>query len=240
MFVGPKQEDLCLFTSEARNSAVLDSGCTASVAGQSWVDCYLQTLDDDQQANIKIQPSNRLFKFGGGESKLSKGKVEIPCEIAGKTVCLTTDIVDSDIPLLLSKPAMKAAKVKLDLENDQAEFWGTTVDLDCTSSGHYCLPLVKQDVAIDECLLTVESKNDTYKEKEKVLEKLHKQFAHPTKERLKALMIDANIWDEEYQRIAKELYENCEICLKFQKTPATPIVSLPLVMKMKNHEISEN
>ena len=35
LFVGPKQEDLCLFTSEARNSAVLDSGCTASVAGQS-------------------------------------------------------------------------------------------------------------------------------------------------------------------------------------------------------------
>ena len=228
LFVGPKQEDLCLFTSEARNSAVLDSGCTASVAGQSWVDCYLQTLNDDQQANINIQPSNRLFKFGGGESKLSKGKVELPCEIAGKTVQITTDIVDSDIPLLLSKPAMKAAKVKLDLENDQAEFWGTTVDLDCTSSGHYCLPLMKQHVEIDQCLLSVESKKDTYKEKEKVLRKLHKQFAHPSKERLKALMIDANIWDNEYQLIAKELYENCEICLKFQKTPARPVVALPI------------
>ena len=41
-------------------------------------------------------------------------------------------------------------------------------------------------------------------------------------------MIDANIWDKDYQELAKKLYDSCEVCLKFQKTPARPIVSLPL------------
>ena len=41
LYVGPKDDDMCLFTSEARNSAVLDSECTSTVAGQNWVDCYL-------------------------------------------------------------------------------------------------------------------------------------------------------------------------------------------------------
>ena len=33
---------------------------------------------------------------------------------------IKTDIVDSDIPLLLSKSAIKSADIKLDLENDTA------------------------------------------------------------------------------------------------------------------------
>ena len=43
LFIDPREEEMCLFTSEARNSAVLDSGCTSTVAGQSWINCYLQT-----------------------------------------------------------------------------------------------------------------------------------------------------------------------------------------------------
>ena len=44
-------------------------------------------------------------------------------------------------------------------------------------------------------------------------------------------MVDANIWDIDYQQIAKQLYESCEICQKFHKTPARPVVSLPLATK---------
>ena len=115
---------------------------------------------------------------------------------------------------------MKGAKIKLDLENDKAEIWGNTIDLDCTSSGHYCVPLDKEIVRIDECFVTTKNVKKTYAEKETILKKLHKQFAHPSQEKLKALMIDANIWDADYQNIATQLYQNRDICLKFHKTPA--------------------
>jgi len=106
LFVGPKEEEMCLFISEARNSAVLYSGCTSTVAGQNWINCYLQTLDPEQKKKVLFEPSTKVFKFGGGETKISKGQVQLPCELAGKSVFVKTDIVDSDILLLLSKSAM--------------------------------------------------------------------------------------------------------------------------------------
>ena len=47
--------------------------------------------------------------------------MEIPAFLTGRDVMIMTDVVDSDIPLLLSVNFMKNAKVKLDLENGTAE-----------------------------------------------------------------------------------------------------------------------
>ena len=51
---------------------------------------------------------------------------EQPVCIVGKpvTVKVKTDVVDSDIPLLLSRTAVKEAGVKLDLEKDRAVIMG--------------------------------------------------------------------------------------------------------------------
>ena len=57
-----------------------------------------------------------MFKFGGGTRLKSKVEYSLPAVIAGKEVTIKTDTVDSDIPLLLLKTAMKTAGVKLDLE----------------------------------------------------------------------------------------------------------------------------
>ena len=47
--------------------------------------------------------------------------------IAGKEVTIQTDVVDSDIPLLLSRTAMKIAAIKMDLEYDKATIMGRGV-----------------------------------------------------------------------------------------------------------------
>ena len=49
----------------------------------------------------------------------SEKNVVIPCNIAGKNVSLKTDVVKSEIPLLLSKKSMKAAESKIDFVNDR-------------------------------------------------------------------------------------------------------------------------
>ena len=61
--------------------------------------------------------------------------------IAGQDIIINTDVVDSDIPVLLSKSTMKKAnfqKVKFDLETDTAEILGVKMALNHTQSGHVC------------------------------------------------------------------------------------------------------
>ena len=48
-----------------------------------------------------------MFKFGGGTCLKSTGEFSIPAVLADKAVTIQTDVVQSDIPLLLSKDSMK-------------------------------------------------------------------------------------------------------------------------------------
>ena len=102
---------------------------------------YIESLDDKGKLRVKFSKSDKIFKFGGGERLPSIGQFKIPITLAGKQVILVTDVVKSDLPLLLSKKAMKAAHIKLDLEKDCAEIFGQNIILNETSSGHYCVPI---------------------------------------------------------------------------------------------------
>ena len=70
----------------------------------------------------------------------SEKSVVIPCNIAGKNVSLKTDVVKSEIPLLLSKESMKAAESKIDFVNDRINISGKDIHLHFTTSGHYAIP----------------------------------------------------------------------------------------------------
>lgn len=124
LFTGNQVEEMQTLVTESINAAVLDSACSSTVAGKTWMDCYLDSLTPEKQKEVIKSDSDTVFKFGGGTRLKSKGKVTFPCEIAGVKCRMTSDIVDSDIPLLLGKPAMKAAKAVLDLENDKALLFG--------------------------------------------------------------------------------------------------------------------
>ena len=90
---------------------------------------------------------------------------------------------------------MKKTKIKLDLpENDKVEILGKLFDLDCTSSGHCCVPFHRTPVNVEECMLA--EKIEDISDKQKILNKIRKQFAHPNQRNLKDLMIDSGIWDK--------------------------------------------
>ena len=105
----------CLLLSDARNSVVLESGCTSTVVGSNWINCFLDSLSPNELATVRKEPGVKNFRFGGGTSKKSLEVVQFPCRIADRNIFIHTDIVDSDIPLLRSKNSMKEAKIKLDL-----------------------------------------------------------------------------------------------------------------------------
>ena len=85
----------------------------------------------------------RTFKFGDGNKLNSFYKVILPCVISDIEISIITDVVNSDIPLLLSKDAMKSAGTCLNSEDDTVTMLKKKIPLSCTSSGHYNIPITK-------------------------------------------------------------------------------------------------
>ena len=49
------QESVQQFTGETLSPAVLDSGATSTVCGKTWIDCYEETLSDEDRLKVKSQ-----------------------------------------------------------------------------------------------------------------------------------------------------------------------------------------
>ena len=78
----------------------------------------------------------------------------------------------------------------MDLEIDTAEIFGKEVNLNLTSSGHYCIPIDKTEtLPVKEVNLVNMEEQDKAKQKSTLL-KLHRQFAHPPKRKLVAALRD--------------------------------------------------
>ena len=224
LFTGNTQQELALLSYDAWNSAVLDSACSSTVCGESWITDFLNQLDSESSGKVRKGQSDKVFHFGGGEKLKSKYSITFPCQLAGETVCITTDVVDSDIPLLLSLSAMKKAKMVWNFADGIVEIFGKTVVLNTTSCGHHCVPILPAEVEVEKCFSVDDNRFSDHKKK---LEKLHLQFAHPTREKFVALLKDAKCWTDEFNDIVDGIYEKCRTCDLFQKTPPRPVVAMP-------------
>ena len=54
---------------------------------------------------------------------------------------IQTDVIQNDLPLLLSEDSMKKSNVTIDSANDKLCFLDQNVDIILTSSGHYAVPI---------------------------------------------------------------------------------------------------
>ena len=220
------KEELDTLSHEALSSGVLDSGCSQTVCGKKWFNAYLDQLDDLSRETVTKTQNSTIFQFGGEYSLPSLGKVRLPAEIVGQKVVIETDVVDSNIPLLFSNRALGIMKARINYETDEAEIFGKNVYLNKTSAGHHCLPLLP-DVRYES--INVVSINDlSFEEKSKTLLKLHRQYGHPSKHTFQFHLKTAGIWDSECDEMVKKLYDECAICKQYARTPARPVVALPM------------
>ena len=60
---------MSIFTKESLYSVVLASGCSSTVAGKNWMNCYLESLSEESMTLVKWKPSYKVVKFGVGEIK---------------------------------------------------------------------------------------------------------------------------------------------------------------------------
>lgn len=221
-----------IFVAESSTSAILDSGASATVTGRLWLESYLDGLSSEMSRKVQYSTSNNYFKFGSDQKYKSLFQVMIPAQIGAHNVMIKTDVVDSSIPLLLSKAAMKTAKTKINFTDDTVNMFGEKQPVKLTSSGHYAVPLNSNDVILREVEqsenvnVTLHTEDLDYKH---VARKLHSQFSHPSKKRLFKLVERAGLGNnQELLEEIKVISDSCQICKEFKKPTPKPSVGLPL------------
>ena len=224
------EKDFDIFVAEASVSAILDCGASATVSGKGWFDSYMRGLSTEQQNKVEITDSQSSFKFGTGEKFKSCFKAKIPAKIGSKSIFIHTDVVDTNIPLLLSKDSMKNAKTEINFMTDEVKMFGEIQDVHLTKCGHYAIPLNGAKVIL-ESLDNESCKINLFTEsldKKKIAVKLHSQFGHPSKLRLMKLLKRAGRdGDSELVQMMEEVYKECDICKAYAKPEPVPKVGFP-------------
>ena len=101
--------ELAYLVEDAGTRGVLDCGCSKTVVGVKWLDKYNKKLPAEVAASLKVESSDRVYQFGGGETRSSRGCVSLPTMIGDKKVCIKVEIVEAEIPLLIGSNSMQAA-----------------------------------------------------------------------------------------------------------------------------------
>ena len=195
-------------------------------------------MDEEDLAKVHFKESNAAFRFGNDEDYISRWKMYFPVYISGKEKMLGTEVIDAEVPLLLSEEDMGKFKMVIDFGKKTLSVNGVKSELFFTPSGHYCVSIGKKRVALENKDISAASvsltsdlpivksglsdnseiehsdvirdsakqvwlANDIFVEdmskgeKQKVARKLHREFSHPPSKRLKSLLQDANIKDDE-------------------------------------------
>ena len=234
---GLSEQSTSQLLGETIGCAVLDSGCSRNVCSDKWLHCFIQSLDEEEQNQIKYKDSNKKFRFGDNSVHHSMTTATIPITIGNKRILMDTDVIGNDIPLLLSKPAMKQLATKMDFETDKVTMMGNKIDLKFASSGHYVIPLNKKtriaqslnEKPIKVFLANAEKIQQANTDgKEKMCMKIHRQFSHAHGNKLAKLVKDAGVKDQEFVRKIQSIQDRCNICIQYKKPPPKPIVCVPL------------
>ena len=111
---------------------------------------YLDTLTESDRSKVVVKKSSNSFRFGNGKSLNPEKMVTFPAQIGKEDIMIKSDVIDSDLPLLLSKSAMEKANVKIDFSNDVVNMLNQKTNIVFTASGHYAVPISKTSQRVEE------------------------------------------------------------------------------------------
>ena len=119
---------------ESLGKGLLDTGCTKTVAGETWMIEFLETLSPVETEKVKEDVGAAKFRFGDGVEYKSNKELIIPVVIGSVHQFMKVDLVPCEIPLLISVNSMKRMNMTLDCGNNVAYAFGKCIDLSCTTS----------------------------------------------------------------------------------------------------------
>ena len=240
------------FTAEADGAAGMDSCCTRTIMGEVWFDSFKKKLTKETRKLVKGPfASQTNFLFGNGGKKDSLGRYHLPLDLHGCRAMMAVELVDSDIPLLISKPSMTRAGIVLDFCQHTTTVFGIKRNMMETSIGHPIIGVLPQgvkeefqDVVLmtmadgsepeDRQSLTLPEKRKwaplTWEQQKKIIHKVHKQVGHHSKKKMLSLLRNSSIKWDQGKMIAEldRMLEQCEGCILKKRTPCKPAASIPL------------
>jgi len=207
---------------------ILDTGCTKMVAGKAWMDEFMHMLSEEDKEKMvsSSRESRHLYRFGDGHEDKSMQEIDIPLLICGKRIVVPCDVVKSDVPLLISRPFMSKLGMLIDTKKHTVSVDGKTHTMATNMAGHYVIPVHEKADCNMVFHLEHLSKYSLKQKKEKAL-KLHRQFAHASKERLIKLLKAGGCEDTEFVRAVEECCDQCVFCNKYRQPKPRPIVGMP-------------
>ena len=213
----------------------MDCGASKTVCGKEWLTQYINNLSDTNQSKVLFAESNHIYRFGDGRKVNALHSVKIPAIIGTHNLEIETDVVDIDIPLLFSKSSMKRANLKLNFQSGTINIFDENITLITTSSRHYAIPITKAKQLINnlnresDMSIALTMTND--KDNLNITLKLHRQFAHPSQEKLLQFIKNAvEPWrgNQNLVQEIKNVSNNCPTCKKYKKVSPRPVVGLPM------------
>ncbi len=233
IFFTSDKNELSKFTAETLNAAALDTCCSSSVTGIKWLQIYMQAIPKHLKHLLSgPHHSKTSFTFGNQQSLTSLGIYKIPIVIANDIHEIEVDVIDSDIPLLMSKEHMKKIGIVINLINDTATANGKPIKLHTTSAGHYIINLIGQDDNEDsmvmEHVMLIDLEQASIRQQYQMLEKLHRQFGHGSKSKFVDLLKGAEKWREHFDEMIDKIIDGCEGCIFKKRLPNKPSVALPM------------
>ena len=102
---------------ELRGAGACDTCCNRTVAGQEWMNDYVDSLKE-----LKLKywtlPCQERFKFGAGDPVVCKTAYFIPVFIQGPCAIMRVSVVPRNLILLIGKDTSKVLEARFDLKNN--------------------------------------------------------------------------------------------------------------------------
>mgnify|MGYP001297108246 FL=1 len=211
---------------------ILDTGCISSVTGTDWFQATYNRMSKLAKSMVKREDSTKVFKFGGGTKRQSTGTYTLPCNIGGKDISLTLDVVDQpDLPCLLSQDAMRKAKAIINFEEEKVTLFGREVKMTSSMGGHPVIQLMpyvgKEDDEEYEVLWQTLDARD-WDEKFTNIMKMHEGLGHPGQKTFTKMLKSQPGFNKDVEKIINKIYEQCLSCIAFKKSIPKPKVAAPL------------
>ena len=221
------EEELYLtLADEAGIRGVLDTGASSTVCGTEW----LRRYEEYNCVRVERRQSSKSFRFGDGESIESLFVCELTVRLCEKTFSLPCHVLSINVPLLLSREALKTWRAVINFAADQIEIDGKTTDIHLTSTGHSVIDL-SPDCSPDRILTVTHS--TSHLTPVKIANKLHKFFSHGSKRKIKDLVGDSS---HPEKTAIMEAIDNlqCEECMRLARSKPKRKVGMTLGRKFNS------
>ena len=229
LYAEHKQEELDISVLRGTlNKIVLDTGCIRTVAGKVWMNHLLASMNDETQKLIQTNVSNNSLKFGVGSAQKSLGEYVVPIKLGTKNFMLTTDVIETDIPCLLSKTAMIKSSMIINMANNSIDMFGQKFDMVNVPSGHSAVVIEPYNLSkADEFYSFVTLEENTEYDLKKI-KHIHEQLGHPGRHTMEIMLRNAGFLNMNMKTTLNKLYETCATCFIHKKAKTKPKVSAPM------------